>query len=351
MIRKIALLIVIICSILAASTIIIFKFKSAEFKVISIEIFPSNVTVGQPVKVSATIKNTGKKDGIYVATLKINGVEIENKKIKIASGEIKTVTFTIIKEIEGIYTVEIGGLTKTFQVKGLRIKDLQPKIGDKWQYKYMENGAVMLMSLEITGIRNITIGNQFLEAYIIEGSADVKNWGNIIPENFSVISCDVNITIYQGKEGLSSQMIMDMTLVLEHQGIIFGGKWKQVSVTEVVSGNEPEIIEIGSKWSTTERIIKNTTLTFMGETTTETEEFTSTVIYECIEVENVTIEAGTFYCYKVKKTIVNEEGYSVDYYSIKTKLPVKSVKYLDDEIVSLMELVSYNVSNSRLSNK
>lgn len=233
----------------------------------------------------------------------------------------------------------------SLQVEGLRTEDLEPKIGDEWRYRYtMENGMVMLIDIEVKKVESVTIGEHSCEAYVIEGSADIEDYGTLLPEGLSVVSCDVDVTMYKEKDGPSSEMIMDMTLVLEYIGTTYSMKYKTVSISEVVSGEGPDIVEVGSSWSTTERSIENTTMTFLGETETETTESTSTVNYECVGTRNVSVGAGTFYCYEVRKTIVGSEGYSLDYYSLKTKLPVKSIEYQDSQITSLMELVSYDVS-------
>jgi hypothetical protein len=114
-------------------------------------------------------------------------------------------------------------------------------------------------------------------------------------------------------------------------------------VNEVISGRLPDIIRIGDSWSTTQRLIENDATTINGVENTVNKESISTVNYECTGTQNVTVQAGTFYCYVVQRTIVGGGGYSLYYYSQETKLPVKSVSYLNGNITLLTELVSYNV--------
>jgi hypothetical protein len=49
--------------------------------------------------------------------LKLNGVIVDSKKITLAGGESKIVTFTLVKEEAGTFNVEISGLKGTFTVK------------------------------------------------------------------------------------------------------------------------------------------------------------------------------------------------------------------------------------------
>ena len=87
-------------------------------------------------------------------------------------------------------------------------------------------------------------------------------------------------------------------------------------------------------------IIENTTttITISGETQTETEERIYTHVVEGIE--DITVPAGTFRCFKVVE--YNEQGNidSIDWYADKAKVNVKSI---DHETGDIMELQSYSV--------
>ena len=111
--------------VIVAIAVVILRSKPAEFEVISTTLSPSEATVDQQVIVSVEIKNVGDEEGTYKAILAIDGVEVENKEITIAGGETNIVTFTVVKEIAGTYAIEVGGLTKSLQVKGLMTEDLE----------------------------------------------------------------------------------------------------------------------------------------------------------------------------------------------------------------------------------
>lgn len=247
-----------------------------------------------------------------------------------------------------IVIIAIAGVGYYFVTKGgeagLKTEDLRLEIGDEWQYRATtENGVVMLIDLEVKSLENVVIGERTYEAYLIEGSANVEDWGNLLPEGFSVVSSDVDVTMHEEKEGLFKDIIMDMALVVEYQGTTYSMKFKNVSASEVISGRQPDIIKVGESWSMTERKIENNTVIIDGTEGGENTELTSTVNYECTGTKSVSVQAGTFYCYEVRETEVGGEGYFLRYYSAKTKRPVKSVKYKNGQIASLWELVSYSV--------
>jgi len=91
--------------------------KTAEFTVTNLIIDPLEADVGQPVTISANVTNVGELDGSYSANLTINDVLKENKTILLTAGASKTVEFTNIENAEGNYTVRIGDLSGSFNIK------------------------------------------------------------------------------------------------------------------------------------------------------------------------------------------------------------------------------------------
>lgn len=88
----------------------------AKFAVSNLSISPDDVEPGRTVTISATITNSGGSSGGYTAILKINGSQVETKSITLNAGESQVVSFTVVKESTGNYTVELGGLAGTFTV-------------------------------------------------------------------------------------------------------------------------------------------------------------------------------------------------------------------------------------------
>ena len=83
----------------------------------SLSISPIEVNIGDEVTISLLVANTGGKSGSYEVTLKIDGVVAATKEVTVSAGFSKEVTFTISKDIAGIYSVDVNGLTDSFTVK------------------------------------------------------------------------------------------------------------------------------------------------------------------------------------------------------------------------------------------
>ena len=90
--------------------------KPAEFEVSALNISPAEVVSGEPTTVAVDVENIGGSEGIYTATLKIDGVEMETKEVTVAAGTKGTVTFRITKEAAGSYQIGVNGLTGTLKV-------------------------------------------------------------------------------------------------------------------------------------------------------------------------------------------------------------------------------------------
>lgn len=90
----------------------------AAFTVSNLVISHTTVEVGKPVTITVDVTNTGDLEGTYNAILRIDGVLIENKDVTVAGGATETVTFSpVTKDATGTYTVDVGGQTKTFEVR------------------------------------------------------------------------------------------------------------------------------------------------------------------------------------------------------------------------------------------
>jgi len=89
---------------------------SANFTVTNLSISPDDVEPGTTVIISATVTNSGGSPDSYTTILKINGSQVETKSITLNAGESQVVSFNVVKESTGTYTVELSGLAGTFTV-------------------------------------------------------------------------------------------------------------------------------------------------------------------------------------------------------------------------------------------
>jgi len=85
--------------------------KPAEFILSNLIIEPPIANKGQAVTISAEITNAGEIEGNYLASLKVNGNQIEVKELTIAPSSTERVSFTFAGEAMGNYSIELGKLS------------------------------------------------------------------------------------------------------------------------------------------------------------------------------------------------------------------------------------------------
>ena len=86
------------------------------FEVTSLTTSPDEAAPGQEVMVSATVENVGPGEGIYSATLTVDGEIVGTEAVSLAPGSKQTITFMLVKDEVGTYSIEIDGLTATLEV-------------------------------------------------------------------------------------------------------------------------------------------------------------------------------------------------------------------------------------------
>ena len=104
---------------LQAEGLIVGAPKQAEFKVADLTINPSEAEVFEPVRISVNVTNIGGEAGEYVANLTINGVLEQNETVLVQAENSTLAEFTVLKETEGNYSIELGGLSGSLTVKPL----------------------------------------------------------------------------------------------------------------------------------------------------------------------------------------------------------------------------------------
>jgi len=86
------------------------------FTIADLAITPGEVSIGEEVIISILVTNTGDLVDTYRATLEINNEVEAQKDTALAGGVSQPVTFTTVKDTAGTYTVDINGLSSTFEV-------------------------------------------------------------------------------------------------------------------------------------------------------------------------------------------------------------------------------------------
>jgi len=103
----------------------------AQFEVTSFNISPPEITAGETASITAQVKNTGGSQGVYSATLTVDGAEVEKKDITVAPGATETVTFSLARPKAGTYQAAVGGRSASLTVKPkLVAKEVELKYDD-----------------------------------------------------------------------------------------------------------------------------------------------------------------------------------------------------------------------------
>ncbi|MQY80901.1 MAG: hypothetical protein GH158_01470 [Dehalococcoidia bacterium] len=94
----------------------------AEFTISNLTISPAEFEVAEKSTISVAVANIGDVSGTTRVTLKLNGVAVSSKLVKLAGHESQTVSFTTVQGEPGSYKVDIDGLSGTFTVKPATVK-------------------------------------------------------------------------------------------------------------------------------------------------------------------------------------------------------------------------------------
>jgi hypothetical protein len=92
----------------------------ACFLVSSLLISPQEADSEETVRIWTVVKNNGGEEGTCELVLKINGVEDELKRIRVAAGKTENVSFEVKREHAGQYAVEVNGKTGQFKIMPAR---------------------------------------------------------------------------------------------------------------------------------------------------------------------------------------------------------------------------------------
>jgi len=88
----------------------------AGFTISDLSVVPSEVKPAEQVTITAVVTNTGDREGSCTVVLKINGAEEARKEVAVGVSKSETVTFTVVKDVEGSYSVNIDGKVGQFIV-------------------------------------------------------------------------------------------------------------------------------------------------------------------------------------------------------------------------------------------
>ena len=199
--KKLAFLAVGIICIVAIGSLAFILTQKADFEVFNIRHSPSKVFAGERVTVSVDIKNVGKAEGSYDATLTIEGTNVETKTVRLAPGEEKTIHFTVRLEKEGNYTVKIGDKTLTLTVYPKLFKGayLEYKV-EGIAFIVPVSGTIRLEIIEVTD-ENYTVSMTPIGIPFLKPETRTYRKGEMALSNLSIEGME-----YMGEENISTSL-------------------------------------------------------------------------------------------------------------------------------------------------
>ncbi|HET8685068.1 MAG TPA: CARDB domain-containing protein, partial [Methanosarcina sp.] len=100
----------------AGKTVIEVTEMVAQFTFSNLSVEPASVGAGTPVNVRVNATNTGNVAGESRVDLLVNNKSVDSENVTLSPGESKAVEFSHAENEPGTYTVEVGGLSKSYEV-------------------------------------------------------------------------------------------------------------------------------------------------------------------------------------------------------------------------------------------
>jgi hypothetical protein len=111
------------------------------FEVLSLDITPPKITIGDKATVEVEIRNSNAKMDTYNVPLMVNGVADDRKSITLAPGATELITFTLTRSHAGSYRISVGNKESTlvvekplppdFRLSNLEINPTEVDTGEK----------------------------------------------------------------------------------------------------------------------------------------------------------------------------------------------------------------------------
>jgi hypothetical protein len=95
------------------------------FEVLSLNITPPKVTIGEKATVEVEIRNSNAKVDTYNVPLMVNGVADDRKSTTLAPGATELMTFTLTRVHAGTYRISVGNKESTLVVENLLPPDFR----------------------------------------------------------------------------------------------------------------------------------------------------------------------------------------------------------------------------------
>jgi len=93
------------------------ELKKLLFEFTNLKVEPAQVTPSKPVTISVIVENVSSIIDSCYLTLKVNGVVLGDREITLYSGETRTESQQITRDVPGTYEVDVNNLLGSFIVR------------------------------------------------------------------------------------------------------------------------------------------------------------------------------------------------------------------------------------------
>jgi len=248
------------------------------------------------------------------------------------------------------------------------VKPSDLEIGDVWLYNasiLSSDGSQseMMLIASVDSTKNAEIEGETYDSYVMNLGMNIEEF--IIP-NMMGISFDLVDGSYTGyyyfpknynlsKSVIQGKVKLDASFSEGEQtyNIAFSIDGKTTIIESTISNDEPENISADSTWTVVDNVIEieklTTNTSVMGETNTtitnKIKEKNETGYYECLGIETVDLDIGSFNAYKIKITYENSTNYTIRYTSSEVKNRLKEIKYdANGTVLESYHLISYDLA-------
>lgn len=285
----------------------------AVFTINNLVISPQQVLPGREASITCYVTNSGELDDYCPVILMIDGIPVNSKNIAVPAGSTEIVTFSFSNDIIGSYNIKIGDLSGTLEISGGLLPTLY--VGDTWVFREVHQG------IEYTRTERI-VREESMEGkacYVMQVTYDPPRDGWIYEET-RWINKATQYPIFSRVSATLGASGATMTRLVSYSREGASNRWPyQV-------GNE---FTVKTSWIVTD-FLDAESFTDRGE---------STVIYKCLSIEDIAVEAGEFRCFKTV-SYENAQATYEYWYSDKAKTRVMTRGITNAHTI---ELISYSV--------
>jgi len=134
--------------------------EPAEFRVANLHVSPGRAEPGATVIITVEVANVGEEEGTHELELILDGAVEQSEAVTLGGGEVTTVQFTLHREAKRLYSIEVDGLSGSFEVVApaqLVVSDLTISPAEVQPGDGIEISALVVNVGDLQGTRSLEL--------------------------------------------------------------------------------------------------------------------------------------------------------------------------------------------------